>query len=85
MFHIDALKGREITRLGKRHKAEPIVKSPESSWRNDILGRRRRVGPGCGRGHGFLCRQRAPGSDYPLQIDLTHYAQLDPLKSWLQV
>ena len=78
----DALKGTQVTRLGKRHKAEPVIKS--KSPRGETLYW---VGPAGG------AADAGPGTDFyavaneqvsltPLQADLTHHIQLDALKHW---
>ena len=47
------LKGYRITRLGRRHKAENVVKTVESPRRDRLLGRRRRRRRGRRRRHRF--------------------------------
>jgi 5'-nucleotidase len=47
------LQGLRVTRLGKRHKAEPVVRHDLAAQRDGLLGRRRRCGAGCRRGHRF--------------------------------
>ena len=79
----EALQGREITRLGKRHKAEPVVKSvnPRGStvyWVG-AAGAAQDAGPGTD----FDAISRRMVSVTPLQIDLTHFSQIDTLKQWL--
>ena len=79
----DALKGREVTRLGKRHKAEPIVKSQNPRgetvyWVGAAGGEQ-----DAGEGTDFFAVNAGRVAITPLQIDLTHYAQLDSLKAWL--
>jgi 5'-nucleotidase len=53
------------------------------AWRNRLLGRRRRTGPGCRRGHGFPCRGERLCFADPLQIDLTHAARIGVVDRWL--
>jgi 5'-nucleotidase len=77
------LKGFQATRLGQRHKSEPVIKS------NDPRGRIIYwVGPPGGE------QDAGPGTDFyaisegyvsvtPLQIDLTRYECIDALTSWL--
>jgi 5'-nucleotidase len=77
------LGARQITRLGKRHKAEPVIKS--TNPRGDIVywvgaaGGAADAGPGTD----FYAVERGAVSITPLQMDLTHYAQLDRLRGWL--
>jgi 5'-nucleotidase len=79
----DALKGWAATRLGKRHKAEPVVRT--ATPRNETVYW---VGaPGgaqdAGEGTDFHAVAGGQVSITPLQIDLTHNAQLAMLRSWL--
>ena len=67
------LTGYRITRLGRRHKAEDVVKSQESARRDRVLGRRRGRGGGRGRRHRFprgraaaSCRSRRCRSTSPI-------------------
>ena len=77
------LKGKVVTRLGKRHKAEPVIKS--TSPRGDTLYW---VGPAglaadAGEGTDFYAVANNQVSLTPLQADLTHHQQLDALKNWI--
>ena len=74
----------EITRLGKRHKAEPVIK--EVSPRQETVYW---VGPAggaqdAGEGTDFyaVAPQRVPVT--PLQVDLTHMNQIPLLRDWLK-
>ena len=78
------LKGKVVTRLGKRHKAEPVIKS--LSPRGETLYW---VGPAgaasdAGEGTDFYAVANNQVSLTPLQADLTHFNQLDALKSWIK-
>jgi 5'-nucleotidase len=80
---LDALKGWTVTRLGKRHKAEPVVRM--------VTPRKETVywigAPGgaqdAGEGTDFHAVAGGFVSITPLQIDLTHNAQMAMLRSWL--
>ncbi len=78
------LQGREITRLGKRHKAEPIVKAQNP--RGETIYWVGAAGPAqdAGEGTDFHAVKENRVAITPLQIDLTHYAQLDSVKNWLR-
>ena len=80
----DELQGIEVTRLGRRHKAEPVVKS--QSPRGNTVYWVGAAGPAqdTGEGTDFLAIQRNRVSVTPLQIDLTRYGQLDAVKEWLK-
>jgi 5'-nucleotidase len=78
-----AVKGFAATRLGRRHAAEPAVKA------SDPHGN-----PVYWVGAAGAAADDGPGTDFgavadgyvsvtPLQIDLTHYAQLDYVGTWL--
>ena len=49
----EQLQGIEVTRLGKRHKAEPVVKASNPHGETVYWVGRGGQGAGCGRGHGF--------------------------------
>ena len=77
------IKGFKATRLGQRHKSEPVIKS------NDPRGRIIYwVGPpgaeqDAGPGTDFYAINEGYVSVTPLQIDLTRYESIDALASWL--
>ncbi len=81
--HAD-LQGMEVTRLGRRHKAEPVVRM--TSPRNDTVywigaaGAAADAGPGTD----FNAVERGCVSVTPLQIDLTHTAQLGVVRDWMK-
>ncbi|MBL0355265.1 MAG: 5'/3'-nucleotidase SurE [Candidatus Dechloromonas phosphoritropha] len=78
------LRGTEVTRLGRRHKAEPVVKM--RSPRNDTVywvgaaGAAAEAGPGTD----FNAIERGCVSITPLQVDLTHTARLQAIANWLR-
>ncbi|SEP03730.1 5'/3'-nucleotidase SurE [Nitrosovibrio sp. Nv6] len=80
----DELQGIEVTRLGRRHKAEPVVKSKNP--RGHTVYWVGAAGPAqdTGEGTDFLAVQRNCVSVTPLQIDLTRYGQMDAVKEWLK-
>jgi len=77
------LAGFEITRLGRRHKAEPVVKiaTPrgESAYWIGPAGDAQDAGPGTD----FHAVANRRVSVTPLQMDLTHHGQLDLVRGWL--
>jgi len=77
------LEGIEVTRLGRRHKAEPVIKS--KSPRGEILYWVGAAGAAqdAGKGTDFYAVQHNRVSVTPLQIDLTRYDQLDLITRWL--
>ncbi len=80
----DLLEGIEVTRLGRRHKAEPVIKS--SSPRGETVYWVGAAGPAqdSGQGTDFYAVEHNRVSVTPLQIDLTRYDQQDLIKTWLR-
>lgn len=78
-----ALAGIEVTRLGKRHKAEPVVKT--SNPRGDPIYWVGAAGSAqdAGEGTDFYAVANGRVSVTPLQVDLTRYTQMDDIKQWL--
>jgi 5'-nucleotidase len=79
----EALGAMEVTRLGKRHKAEPVVKgaSPRGEtvyWVGAAGGAQ-----DAGEGTDFYAVANRRVSLTPLQMDLTHFAQLGAVRDWL--
>lgn len=77
------LQGFKVTRLGQRHKAEPVIKSADP--RGQLIywvgppGAEQDAGPGTDFDairHGYV-------SITPLQLDLTRYDRLQGLHDWL--
>ena len=79
----DQLNGMEVTRLGKRHKAEPVIKTSnpqgETMYWVGAAGKAQDAGEGTD--FHALAQQRVALT--PLQIDLTQYSQLDAVRGWL--
>lgn len=77
------LEGMEITRLGRRHKAEPVVKASnphgETVYWVGAAGKAQDAGSGTD----FDALSRYCVSITPLQIDLTQYSQIDAVRDWL--
>lgn len=78
-----SLQGIEATRLGHRHKAEPVVKSSDPHG-NPIYW----VGPpgaeaDAGPGTDFHAIRMQRVSVTPLHVDLTRHTTLDHLSTWL--
>lgn len=82
--HFDALGPIEVTRLGKRHKAEPVVRTVNP--RNETVYWVGAVGPAADAGPGTDFHAVAAGrvSVTPLQCDLTHRNQLDMMRGWIK-
>jgi 5'-nucleotidase len=80
----EKLKGMEVTRLGRRHKAEAVVKS--QTPRGETVYWVGAAGPAqdAGEGTDFFSIQHDRVSLTPLQIDLTRYGQMNAVKDWLK-
>jgi 5'-nucleotidase len=78
-----ALRGVQVTRLGRRHKAEPVVKM--KSPRGETVYWVGAVGAAqdAGEGTDFHAVANRRVSVTPLQVDLTRIAQLEQLREWL--
>lgn len=79
----EAIRGFKVTRLGKRHKAEPVIRS--TNPRGEVVYW---VGPA------GAAQDNGPGTDFhavgegfvsitPLRLDLTHTDQLEAVRDWL--
>jgi 5'-nucleotidase len=79
------LRGTTVTRLGKRHPSEPVVRTlnprGEPIYWIGPAGAAREGGPGTD----FHATAAGCVSITPLQIDLTHAGQLDDVRDWLAV
>ena len=79
----DELQGREVTRLGKRHKAEPVIqlKTPRNEtvyW----VGAAGQPNDG-GAGTDFFAVANKKVSISPIHVDLTKHGQMNEVKEWL--
>ena len=79
----DALQGIEVTRLGKRHKAEPVVKASNPHGQTVYWVGAAGKAQDAGEGTDFCAIANRRVSITPLQIDLTQYAQLDAVRAWM--
>jgi len=77
------LRGTQVTRLGKRHHSEPVVRATnphgEPMYWIGAAGVAKDAGPGTD----FFAVENGYVSVTPLQIDLTHCGQLDAVTQWL--
>ncbi len=78
------LKGTVITRLGRRHKAEPVVKSTNPRGQTVYWVGAAGAAQDAGKGTDFHAVAKKRVSITPLQMDLTQFNQLAPLQVWLQ-
>ena len=80
---LSKINGIEVTRLGKRHSAEPIVKEYDPRGRPIYW-----VGPpgleaDAGPGTDFFAIKQGCVSITPLQLDLTHYKAFEQVSTWI--
>jgi 5'-nucleotidase len=77
------LKGLRMTRLGRRHKAESVIKTVTP--RGETCYWVGAAGPAADAGDGtdFHAIEQGYASVTPLQIDLTHHAELPRVAQWL--
>ena len=80
----EALRGIQVTRLGRRHKAEPAVKSVTP--RGELVYWIGAAGPAADAGEGtdFFAVENGWVSVTPLQIDLTHAGQMADVNQWIK-
>ena len=78
------LKGLRVTRLGRRHRAEPAVKQltprGQTVYWVGAAGPAQDAGPDTD----FGAVEAGYASVTPLQMDLTHRAQIDGVRHWLK-
>lgn len=78
------IKGFIATRLGHRHKAEPVYRDKDPRGKPIFWvgppGEKQDAGPGTD----FHAVAHDSISVTPLQIDMTHYASIDVVASWLE-
>jgi 5'-nucleotidase len=81
---LDQLQGVHATRLGRRHKSEPVVRQTDPRgkpifWVGPV-GPEEDAGPGTD----FFAIRNKTVSVTPIQVDLTRYDAIDKVANWLQ-
>jgi 5'/3'-nucleotidase len=78
------IKGYRITRLGRRHKAEPVIKT--ETPRGETCYWVGAAGPAADAGEGtdFHAVEAGYVSVTPLQIDLTHRSEMPRVAQWIE-
>lgn len=79
---LEQLAGLKVTRLGKRHPSEPVVRS-STPYGEPVYW----IGPAGGASDfaddtDFGATQQYMASITPLRLDLTHYEQLPQVEGW---
>jgi len=80
----ESLLGLRVTRLGKRHRAEPVIK--QLNPRDEVVYWVGAAGAAqdAGEGTDFHAVAQGYASITPLQIDLTHAGQIPMVQDWLR-
>lgn len=81
---LEEIKGIQVTRLGQRHKSEPVIKDKDPRGKPIYW-----IGPvgaeqDGGVGTDFHAIREGYVSITPLQVDLTHHQSLDMVSTWLE-
>ncbi len=79
----EQLQGTDVTRLGKRHKAEPAVKASNPHGQTVYWVGAAGKAQDAGEGTDFFAVSNRRVSITPLQIDLTQYKQLESVRAWM--
>ncbi|MHB1086064.1 MAG: 5'/3'-nucleotidase SurE [Thiobacillus sp.] len=80
----DDLKGQRVTRLGKRHKAESVVKTTNPRGQTVYWVGAAGAAQDAGDGTDFHAVANGFVSITPLQMDLTLFSQMDSVNAWLK-
>jgi 5'-nucleotidase len=80
---IEQLKGIRATRLGFRHKSEPILKDTDPYGRPIYWVGPAGLGQDAGEGTDFFAIEQGFASVTPLKVDLTRKDAIDGLSKWL--
>ncbi|MDE1924101.1 MAG: 5'/3'-nucleotidase SurE, partial [Gammaproteobacteria bacterium] len=78
------LKGVRVTRLGNRHRSEPVVRAQDPRGRDVYWVGSAGSGQDAGPGTDFHAIAAGYASITPLQIDLTRHAALADTEQWLR-
>jgi 5'-nucleotidase len=81
----EALRGQRVTRLGRRHKAEPVIRGTNPRGETVYWVGAAGDAADAGEGTDFHAVANDFVSITPLQIDLTQYTQLETVRAWLAV
>jgi 5'-nucleotidase len=79
----EQLRGVQVTRLGKRHKAEPVVRAKNPRGQTVYWVGAAGAAQDAGEGTDFWAVAHGWVSVTPLQMDLTRFGQMDTVKEWL--
>jgi len=77
------IRGFEVTRLGHRHRAEPVIKTTDPRGRDMYWIGPAGAGQDAGPGTDFDAIRRRFISITPIHVDLTRYQALDQVAGWV--
>ena len=80
---LNEIKGMEVTRLGSRHRAEPMVKAEDPRGRSIYWVGAPGAEADSGPGTDFHAVRHARVSITPLHLDMTHYKIFDQVATWI--
>lgn len=80
----EALRGYQVTRLGKRHKAEPVIRSASPRGESIYWVGAAGEAADAGEGTDFFAVAQDFVSVTPLQVDLTHFGGIADWDGWLR-
>ncbi|HEY6644009.1 5'/3'-nucleotidase SurE [Povalibacter sp.] len=80
----EQLKGYKVTRLGFRHRSEPILRAEDPRGRPVYWVGPAGLGQDAGEGTDFDAVANGYVSVTPLQIDLTRHSMLEDMDNWLR-
>ena len=79
----DEVRGLEVTRLGHRHRAEPVIKMDDPRGRPMYWIGQAGEGDDAGPGTDFDAVNRGYISITPIHVDLTRYQALEQVAGWV--
>lgn len=79
----DQIRGFRATRLGYRHRAEPVIRAQDPKGRTIYWVGAAGSGQDAGPGTDFHAIEHDYVSVTPLQLDLTHRERLGVIEHWL--
>lgn len=80
----DQIRGFEVTRLGHRHRAEPVIKSTDPRGQEMYWIGPAGAGEDAGPGTDFDAVRRGYISVTPIHVDLTRYQALEQVGGWVE-
>ncbi|HEY1458784.1 MAG TPA: 5'/3'-nucleotidase SurE [Casimicrobiaceae bacterium] len=78
-----SIRGLSVTRLGKRHKAEPVIKTQTPRGETCYWVGAAGAAADAGEGTDFRAIDEGFVSLTPLQMDLTHHSEMPSVMAWL--